>query len=58
MGSGNNGDLHHLSCVCPAYSITYGIRSERQLMEQLNYNLLYRWFVGLVTIVRAPEWCL
>src|SRR3974390_397760 len=25
----------------------YGIRSERQLMEQLNYNLLYRWFVGL-----------
>jgi len=25
----------------------YGIRSERQLIEQLNYNLLYRWFVGL-----------
>jgi transposase len=25
----------------------YGIRSERQLMEQLNHNLLYRWFVGL-----------
>jgi transposase len=25
----------------------YGIRSERQLMEQLNYNLLYRWFAGL-----------
>ena len=25
----------------------FGIRSERQLMEQLNYNLLYRWFVGL-----------
>jgi transposase len=25
----------------------YTIRSERQLMEQLNYNLLYRWFVGL-----------
>jgi transposase len=24
----------------------YGIRSERQLMEQLDYNL-YRWFVGL-----------
>ena len=24
----------------------YGI-SERQLMEQLDYNLLYRWFVGL-----------
>src|ERR1700676_607979 len=25
----------------------YSIRSETQLMEQLNYNLLYRWFVGL-----------
>ena len=25
----------------------YSIRSERQLMEQLDYNLLYRWFVGL-----------
>ena len=25
----------------------YTVRSERQLMEQLNYNLLYRWFVGL-----------
>jgi len=27
--------------------VFYGIRSERQLMEQLDYNLLYRWFVGL-----------
>src|SRR5665213_3161438 len=27
----------------------YGIRSERQLMEQLDYNLLYRWFVGLAS---------
>ena len=25
----------------------YSIRSERQLMEQLNFNILYRWFVGL-----------
>jgi len=25
----------------------YTLRSERQLMEQLDYNLLYRWFVGL-----------
>jgi len=24
----------------------FSIRSERLLMEQLNYNLLYRWFVG------------
>lgn len=27
--------------------VFFGIRSERQLMEQLDYNLLYRWFVGL-----------
>jgi transposase len=27
--------------------ILYSIRSERMLMEQLNYNLLFRWFVGL-----------
>jgi transposase len=25
----------------------YSVRSERQLMEQLDYNLLLRWFVGL-----------
>lgn len=27
--------------------ILFSVRSERQLMEQLEYNLLYRWFVGL-----------
>ena len=27
--------------------VFYGIRSERQLIEQLDYNLLFRWFVGL-----------
>ena len=32
----------------------YTIRSERQLMEQLQYNLLYRWFVGLG--VDDPVW--
>src|SRR5260370_358079 len=25
----------------------YSIRSERQLVEQIDYNLLFRWFVGL-----------
>jgi len=25
----------------------FSIRSERQLMEQLDYNLMFRWFVGL-----------
>ena len=32
----------------------YTIRSERQLMEQLDYNLLFRWFVGLS--VDDPVW--
>jgi transposase len=27
--------------------VLYTIRSERQLMEQIDYNLLFRWFVGL-----------
>lgn len=27
--------------------VFYGIRSERLLMEQVDYNLLFRWFVGL-----------
>ncbi len=27
--------------------ILYSVRSERMLMEQLEYNLLFRWFVGL-----------
>jgi transposase len=25
----------------------YSVRSERQLVEQIDYNLLFRWFVGL-----------
>jgi transposase len=25
----------------------YSVRSERQLIEQINYNMLFRWFVGL-----------
>ena len=27
--------------------VLYTVRSERMLMEELNYNLLFRWFVGL-----------
>jgi transposase len=27
--------------------VLYSIRSERMLIEQLDYNLLFRWFVGL-----------
>jgi len=34
--------------------ILFSIRSERQLMEQLEYNLLFRWFVGLS--IDEPVW--
>jgi transposase len=34
--------------------VLYTIRSERQLVEQLEYNLLFRWFVGLG--VDEPTW--
>src|SRR5881394_1879042 len=27
--------------------VLYTVRSERMLMEQLEYNLLFRWFIGL-----------
>jgi transposase len=27
--------------------VLYTVRSERMLMEQLDYNFLFRWFVGL-----------
>jgi transposase len=29
------------------WHVFYGVRSDRHLMEQLDYNLLYRWCVGL-----------
>jgi transposase len=32
----------------------FTVRSERQLMEQLAYNILFRWFVGLS--IEAPVW--
>ena len=32
----------------------FSVRSERQLMEQIGYNLLFRWFVGLA--MDAPVW--
>jgi transposase len=32
----------------------YGVRSERQLMEQVTYNMLFRWFIGLS--MDAPVW--
>jgi len=32
----------------------FTVRSERQLMEQLTYNMMFRWFVGLS--MEAPVW--
>ncbi len=34
--------------------LLFSIRSERQLMEQMDYNLLFRWFVGLG--IDEPVW--
>lgn len=34
--------------------VFHSIRSERMLMEQIHYNMLYRWFVGLS--MDAPVW--
>lgn len=34
--------------------ILFSVRSERQLMEQMDYNLLFRWFVGLG--IDDPVW--
>jgi transposase len=34
--------------------ILFSLRSERQLMEQMDYNLMFRWFVGLG--IDDPVW--
>lgn len=34
--------------------LLFSVRSERQLMEQMNYNLMFRWFVGLG--IDDPVW--
>ena len=31
----------------------YSIRSERQLMERLEFDLLFRWFVGWASMMRS-----
>jgi hypothetical protein len=52
-GAGAAGVLHDplRALLLQAF---YTIRSEAQLMEQLHYNLLYRWFAGLE--VDEPVW--
>ena len=33
----------------------YGIRSERRLEEEINYNFAYKWFCGLGLTEKAPD---
>ncbi len=33
--------------------ILFSVRSERQLMEQMQHNLLFRWFAGLASTIRS-----
>ena len=39
---------------CLLLQVLYTVRSERMMMEQLDYNVLYRWFVGLN--MNDPTW--
>jgi transposase len=34
--------------------VFFTVRSERQLMQQITYNMLFRWFIGLA--IDAPVW--
>ena len=34
--------------------VFFSVRSERQLMEQIRYNMLFRWFIGLA--IDDPVW--
>jgi transposase len=36
-------------------AILFSIRSERQLMEQTQYNMLFRWFIGLAMDVGRTQ---
>ena len=47
-----NGNGPYVPLLSPSISIA--IRSERLLIEQLDYNLVFRWFVGLNT--DDPVW--
>ena len=38
------------------FQVLYRVRSERLLMEELDYNLPFRWYVGLNMEIRlAPD---
>jgi hypothetical protein len=52
--TGYAGAYHVTPYACPAGQALFIIRSERQLMEQISYNVLFRWLVGLAMDV--PVW--
>jgi len=33
-------------CALCCWQMLYSVRSERLLMEEIDYNILFRWFVG------------
>jgi transposase len=49
------GTLHYAKVGRPSIppeqllraQLLYSVRSERVLMEEMNYNIVFRWFVGL-----------
>ena len=52
---GGRPRFHRSGCCAPCCCrCSTSIRSERMLMEQLNYNLLFRWFVGME--MDEPVW--
>ena len=52
----SDGRRSHLEQLLRALLLQafYTVRSERQFMEQLDYNLLFRWFTGLG--IDDPVW--
>ncbi len=47
---GGRASVHPAGCACcgpRCCSFSISIRSERQLVERLEFDLLFRWFVGL-----------
>jgi hypothetical protein len=54
LESGSPVDSAGAVVARPAAADMYSVRSERLLMEEMDYNVLFRWFVGLN--LDDPEW--
>src|SRR5690349_279812 len=51
---GGRRSLRRDCCGALLLQAFFSVRSERQLMQQISYNMLFRWFVGLS--MDAPVW--